>query len=534
MAFIAFRKFSLILLFLFVFSMFTSEAIAADPYGRTGNWNLIFSDEFDGTSLNTSVWEPSWFQGNNISNPVNSDEDGCYDPAQISVGDGNLRLAATATSKSNCRKRDGSQAGYASGLVNTRNSFQFSYGYFEARMYLPGNNGDIWNWPAFWSNGFGPWPVTGEIDVMESLSGHQPCWHYHYQDNSGQHQGPGGCVNWSDPTGWNIYAAHWEPGKITYYYNGTQVGTITTGVVSSPHYLILNNGINDRYGINVPSTVLVDYVRVWKPSTSTASPTASPTPTATPTMSPSPTVSPPPSSSVAPTASSSPTGNVISLGSTWLYSDVGTFPGSSWNTVGFNDSTWKSGNGEFGYGDGDESTVINYGASTTNRYPAYYFRKKFNITNKSQVTQLNLGIKRDDGAVVYLNGSEVFRTNMPAGTIQHTTLASNADDDGEDVIQSTIPVSLLVNGENVIAVEVHQATVDSSDLSFDLELNAVLSATKPGDANGDGRVDGLDYLRWRNNYGRTTSAGHTEGDFNGDGIVDGLDYVRWLNNYEAL
>jgi len=251
-----------------LFFISSSQASAQTPYGQSGNWELIFSDEFNNSTLNTSVWEPSWFGGASISNPVNSDEDGCYDPAQVSVSGGTLKLTAASTTNPNCTKRDGSRAYYASGLVNTRKSFTYAYGYMEARMYLPGSGGDIWNWPAFWSDGTGDWPKTGEIDVMESLSGHQPCWHYHYEDASGNHQGPGGCVSWSDPTGWNIYAAKWEPGKITYYYNGQQVGAITEGVVNAVHFLILNNGINDRYGINVPATVEVDYVRVWKESES--------------------------------------------------------------------------------------------------------------------------------------------------------------------------------------------------------------------------------------------------------------------------
>jgi len=95
--------------------------------------------------------------------------------------------------------------------------------------------------------------------VFEGLHG-SDCWHFHSPSG-----GPGGCASLTDPTGWHTFAARWEPGKVTYYYDGNQVGVITTGITTAPMYPILNLGVGGEGGaVVVPSTVLVDYVRISK------------------------------------------------------------------------------------------------------------------------------------------------------------------------------------------------------------------------------------------------------------------------------
>jgi beta-glucanase (GH16 family) len=250
------------------------------PYGEAANlkaWALDFSDEFDGTSLNTTKWDSTWLTGESgYSPPMNQYMNNCFHSGRVAVANGALRLTASSNTNTSCRKKDGSVAPYAGGVVTsyrsssdpTSKGYVTSYGYFEARVNLPMRNGSIVNFPAWWTNGAGlNWPENGEIDVMEELGTGKPCWHYHYQDTSGTHQGPGGCigtlggqtVDWS---GWHTYAARWEPGKITFYYDGRQVATWTTGVVTNPHFLILNYSVD---GTVYPDTTMeVDYVRVWK------------------------------------------------------------------------------------------------------------------------------------------------------------------------------------------------------------------------------------------------------------------------------
>jgi len=164
---------------------------------------------------------------------------------------------------------------------------------------------------------------------------------------------------------------------------------------------------------------------------------------------------------------------LISYGSNWKYRDNGSNQGTAWRSSTFDDAAWLSGNAQLGYGDGDEAKVISYGSNASNKYITTYFRKTITIADASLFSGYNLRIKRDDGAAVYINGTEVFRSNMPSGTISYTTLASAAaSDDGNTAQLKTLTAAQLRTGTNTIAVEIHQNSASSSDLSFDLELTA--------------------------------------------------------------
>jgi Ca2+-binding RTX toxin-like protein len=160
-------------------------------------------------------------------------------------------------------------------------------------------------------------------------------------------------------------------------------------------------------------------------------------------------------------------GDLILAGSAWRYRDNGSNQGTGWRSGGFNDSGWPTGSAEFGFGDGDETTVIREGFIT------YYFRRSFEpqggVTGEATLT-----VRRDDGVVVYINGTEVFRNNMPGGTIGYLTKASTTiGGSGETTwLEASVPASVFKSGTNVIAVEVHQVNAGSSDVSFDLSLHA--------------------------------------------------------------
>jgi alkaline phosphatase/fibronectin type 3 domain-containing protein len=165
---------------------------------------------------------------------------------------------------------------------------------------------------------------------------------------------------------------------------------------------------------------------------------------------------------------------LVAAGSEWSYDDSGANLGGAWTALEYDDSGWKSGPAELGFGDGDEETVISYGSDSNAKYPTSYFRRRFSVSAPSLFEGLTLRLLRDDGAVVSLNGIEVARSNMPAGTILYTTLASTAIGTPAEstFFESSLPTDALVPGENVIAVEVHQGSATSTDFSFDLELLA--------------------------------------------------------------
>ncbi len=173
--------------------------------------------------------------------------------------------------------------------------------------------------------------------------------------------------------------------------------------------------------------------------------------------------------------------SLIPSNSSWKYLANGSNQGTAWRATAFSDASWSTGNAELGYGDGGEATVISYGGSSKSKYTTYYFRKAFNVSNPASFTALQLNILRDDGAVIYLNGTEVGRSNMPSGSITYTTLASSAIGTSSEntYYPFNISSSLLVAGTNVLAVEVHQNTKTSPDLSFNCNLTGTTSVVTP-------------------------------------------------------
>lgn len=163
---------------------------------------------------------------------------------------------------------------------------------------------------------------------------------------------------------------------------------------------------------------------------------------------------------------------MVSWGSTWRFLDDGSNQGNSWNLPAFDDSGWSSGPAQLGYGDGDEATVVSFGTDANNKHITTYFRTHFPVADPATIAGLKLEIIRDDGVIAYLNGTEVFRDNLPAGPLTTNTLAVVAigGTDESTPLTAFLDPALLVSGTNVLAIEIHQANATSSDISFDLQL----------------------------------------------------------------
>jgi hypothetical protein len=164
------------------------------------------------------------------------------------------------------------------------------------------------------------------------------------------------------------------------------------------------------------------------------------------------------------------TTTLINFGSPWRYNDFGVDPGANWFTTAYPDGNWLFNFSQFGYGEGDEATETEP-ANTT------YFRYYKTITDAAAFSSFTLRLLRDDGAVVYINGTEVVRNNLPpTGALNYGTAALSSINGAQEsaLVVTSLPPSLFVSGPNLIAVAIHQASPDGGDMSFNLELTATV------------------------------------------------------------
>jgi len=177
-------------------------------------------------------------------------------------------------------------------------------------------------------------------------------------------------------------------------------------------------------------------------------------------------------------ASHAATDTLIPFGDTWRYLDTGASLGASWqNSIR---TGWSTGPAQLGYGDGDEATVVDCSPNppgscgTGNNFITTYFQRVFTCSNPSSYIYGQVRLLRDDGIIVYLNGTEIYRNNMPAGPAGSQTRASTSigGEAESTILTATFDPDLLQSGNNILSAEVHQHLASSNDISFDLELKA--------------------------------------------------------------
>jgi uncharacterized protein YjdB len=229
------------------------------PLGIPGDWELAFSDEFNGSELNTAHWTPhlEW-----CPVPINGQLQ-AYDPTPggaVSIRDGALLLTATATPRSGFP--------FTSGAISSHNKLTAHYGVVEARLRVPAGAG---LWPAFWlMPGDLGWPP--EIDIAE-FDGAHPSRVYlaaHWGTDEAlryygkEFDGPDFTAEY------HIYSIHWTPEAVVWYVDGVQQAEWKhEAVPSAPMYLILNLAVGGTFvgdpdPAALPATLAVDYVRIWE------------------------------------------------------------------------------------------------------------------------------------------------------------------------------------------------------------------------------------------------------------------------------
>jgi hypothetical protein len=218
-------------------------------------------------------------------------------------------------------------------------------------------------------------------------------------------------------------------------------------------------------------------------------------------------------------------------------------PDTAWRESGFTDSTWEEGPTGIGYEDGDDATVL---SDMINTYASFFCRKTFSITSGqiAELEALRLDVDYDDGFIAFLNGTEVARAAMGTAPQEFAFNGlATANHEAGTAETFTLDDTLLVAGTNVLAVQVHNNTLASSDASFIPRLyynrlpdsGGDVGPFFRGDCNHDGRNSGqvtdvvflLNYLF----QGGVVPVCLTACDFNGDGEVRGnvTDTVFYLN-----
>ena len=228
----------------------------------THTYQLVWSDEFDGTAINTDVWN---FETGG-SGWGNNEKEYYTQGKNAAIEDGNLVITA--------RKETAGSNGYTSSRMTTQGKKEFTYGKIEARIKIPVGQG---LWPAFWMLGSNintvPWPACGETDIMEHINADSIIYGTIHWNNNGHVQDGGNTL--SSPSDYHVYSVEWDQSSISWSIDSVKYHTsnITTGSTEEfhlPFFIILNLAVGGNWpGQTIdesllPAKMFVDYVRVYQ------------------------------------------------------------------------------------------------------------------------------------------------------------------------------------------------------------------------------------------------------------------------------
>jgi beta-glucanase (GH16 family) len=320
------------------------RAVAADavpqPVGPSGMWVGFFHDEFDADRLDSRVWRANRSGGTGVDGPFNpSSEAAAFDPANVSLLGGTLRLVVTAQPATIADRR----YPFRSGAISSQGTVRLRDGdYVEARIRVPRGEG---LWPAFWACTENGWPP--EIDGFEFFDTARqstPRFNYHYP--AGGQSGPRGygeaSVDYRDS--WHKYGWLRRNGTLIPYVDGVAYPAAgATGVDRREYFMIVNlsvyAGRNPLVGSS-PVQMEVDWIRAWRPAGSATSGPTSPS-SSSPSSS-SPSSSSPSSSSPSSSSPSASTSGVVPIGSTQAHSAIRVVAAKLRRPAGTVTSDWQS------------------------------------------------------------------------------------------------------------------------------------------------------------------------------------------------
>lgn len=228
-------------------------------------WNLVWSEEFSGTTLNEEVWNyeigfgnAGW--GNNELQYYRSGE------SNLTVADGKASIIA--------KQENFGSAEYTSARIQTKGKYDVQYGRIEARIKVPMGQGI---WPAFWMLGSNidavGWPECGEIDILEHVNNEMQVHGTIHWDNNG-HQYQGGSIS-TDPSQYHNYAIEWDADQLRWYLDGILYYTRNIGAAQysefhEPFFFILNVAVGGNWPGSpdnttvFPAVMEVDFIRVYE------------------------------------------------------------------------------------------------------------------------------------------------------------------------------------------------------------------------------------------------------------------------------